>query len=99
MNYTGRRIDTLHFSHPDLQVSSLLEYFPEGEGNTAGLQLRRGNLVKQRLKLVMVELINEQDIKEILVEVFHKLNTCKTAADYHYFFSVHPAKVGTKTGK
>jgi hypothetical protein len=64
-----------------------LEDFPEGERDAARFKLRRRHLVKQRLKLVMVQLVDQQHIEHIPVEVLDKLYTGKPPADYNDFLS------------
>jgi hypothetical protein len=86
-----------HFGHPYLQVFPVLKYFSEREGDAAGLKLRRGYLVKQRLKLMVIEFVDQQNIEHIFIQVLYKLNACKPATDNYDFFSVHLVKNSVKT--
>ena len=84
----------LHFDHSILRISGSLEYFPEGKRNIARFDTTARNLVKKRLKHVMVYLIDNNHFFSFIIKSFSKLKPCKTTADdYNFLPGFHETKL------
>jgi hypothetical protein len=51
--------------------------------------LRSGNLIKKRLKLVVVEFVDEENAELSVIERLDKTETGKTPSDYDYVFHTY----------
>ena len=84
--YTGvddlpRRIDPFHFRDMDMHVSGMLEHPSKREGNAGRLQPGRGDLVHERLELVVVVTIDQINFVAGIVQEAGNAQPRETGAD------------------
>ena len=73
LDLLGRRIYVGHLRHADVHILPPLKQLPEGEYDTTWLQSGHRDLVKQRLKLVVVIPIDQHDLEVGLHELARQL--------------------------
>jgi hypothetical protein len=74
-------VNTLYFGDMDIYIFCMLKYFSERKGDTGRLEPGRGDLVHERLKLVIIVTIDEEYFIIRIVERAGDAQACKTCAN------------------
>ena len=77
--FTG--IDALHFGDMNIHIFCVLKYFPQRKGDAGRFEPGRGNLVHERLKLVIVVAIDEEHLIVRVIKLAGDPQSCKTGAE------------------
>src|SRR5204863_3785898 len=81
-------IETCGLAQYDLGVPEFVQNSADGLRDLAGTQNRRRDLIKQRLKNVVIFTVNQCDIDRGIAEGFGRPKSAKTAAYDHNFWPV-----------